>query len=129
MRDGASALQTHMTNTLNTPVEALERAFPLRVTQYSVRRDSGGAGARRGGDGLVRQYEFLRAATVTMLSTRRATAPVGASGGDDGAVGANVMNLEGQARELPAQFTREFAAGEKLTIETPGGGGWGKVEN
>ena len=126
MRGGASAVQTHMTNTLNTPVEALERAFPLRVTRYCVRAGSGGQGARRGGDGLVREYEFLRAATVTMLSTRRGTAPPGACGGQCGAVGANVMNLEGQAEELPAQFTREFAVGEKLTIETPGGGGHGE---
>ncbi len=129
LRAGAGAVQTHMTNTLNTPVEALERAFPLRVTRYCARRATGGAGARRGGDGLVREYEFLREATVTMLSTRRQSAPPGAGGGGDGAVGANVMNLEGQAKELPAQFTRRFAAGEKLTIETPGGGGWGKVEN
>lgn len=133
MHDGAHAVQTHMTNTLNTPIEALERAFPLRVTQYCVRPRSGGPGAKRGGDGLVREVEFLRAATVTMLSTRRETAPLGSRGGKKGAVGQNVMNLEGQAEELPAQFTREFAAGEKLTIETPGGGGygggWGKVEN
>ena len=129
MHDGASAVQTHMTNTLNTPVEALERAFPLRVRQYCVRRDSGGAGAKCGGDGLVREYEFLRAATVTMLSTRRETAPPGSLQGKQGAVGRNVMNLAGQERELPAQFTREFAAGEILKLVTPGGGGRGKVEN
>ena len=128
MRSGESAIQTHMTNTLNTPVEALERAFPLRVTRYEVRRESGGAGEKRGGDGLVREYEFLRAAMATMLSTRRTTAPPGINQGNQGAVGRNVMNLESQVRELPAQFTREFAVGEKLTIETPGGGGWGKVE-
>ena len=128
-RDGASAIQTHMTNTLNTPIEALERASPLRVRQYCVRPCSGGQGANCGGDGLVREYEFLGAATVTMLSTRRETAPLGTSGGIQGAVGANVMNLEGQERALPAQFTREFARGEKLTIATPGGGGWGKLEN
>ena len=128
LRDGACAVQTHMTNTLNTPVEALERAFPLRVTQYCVRRDSGGPGFYRGGDGLRREYEFLRAATVTMLSTRRETAPSGMGKGKKGAVGRNVLNLEGQAEELPAQFTREFAVGEKLSIETPGGGGWEKME-
>ena len=125
MHIGASAVQTHMTNTLNTPIEALERAFPLRVTRYCARADSGGAGEKRGGAGLVREYEFLRAATVTMLSTRRETAPLGARGGKQGAPGANVMNLKGQAEKLPAQFTREFAAGEKLTIKTPGGGGCG----
>ena len=129
MRDGASALQTHMTNTLNTPVEALERAFPLRVLQYCVRRDSGGEALQRGGDGLVREYEFLRPASVTMLSTRRQTAPPGANQGKNGAVGRNLTNLECTSQELPAQFTREFAAGQRLTIATPGGGGWGKVEN
>ena len=129
MGDGACAVQTHMTNTLNTPVEALERAFPLRVTQYCVRRDSGGAGKQRGGDGLTREYEFLRAATVTILSTRRVTAPPGAGGGKEGALGRNVMNLEGKAQQLPAQFTREFAAGETLEIMTPGGGGRGEAAN
>ena len=128
-QSGASAVQTHMTNTLNTPIEALERAFPLRVTRYCVRADSGGAGEMRGGDGLIREIEFLREATVTMLSTRRETAPPAACGGKKGAPGRNVLNLAGHVRELPAQFTREFAVGEKLTVETPGGGGWGKAEN
>ena len=122
--DGACAVQTHMTNTLNTPIEALERAFPLRVLQYCVRCDSGGGGLHRGGDGLVRQYEFLRPATVTMLSTRRETAPPGANRGKNGAVGRNLTDLDGSV-VMPAQFTRDFAAGERLTIATPGGGGWG----
>ena len=126
--EGASAIQAHMTNTLNTPVEALERAFPLRVLQYCVRANSGGDGLNRGGDGLVREYEFLRAATVTMLSTRRETAPPGANLGKEGEVGRNLTNLE-STPAMPAQWTREFAAGERLTIATPGGGGWGKVEN
>ena len=125
MRDGASAVQTHMTNTLNTPVEALESAFPLRVLQYCVRQGSGGQGFQRGGDGLVREYEFLRDATVTMLSTRRETAPPGACGGKQGAVGRNLTNLE-STLAMPAQFTRQFAPGQRLTIATPGGGGWGK---
>ena len=123
---GASALQTHMTNTLNTPIEALERAFPLRVREYGVRRGSGGAGQTRGGDGLVREYEFLSGARVTMLSTRRRTAPGGANGGKNGAVGRNLLNLEGETEQWPAQWTREFAPGERLRIETPGGGGWGE---
>ena len=123
---GASAVQTHMTNTLNTPIEALERAFPLRVRQYCVRRDAGGDGLQRGGDGLVREYEFLLGARVTMLSTRRATAPPGARGGEDGAMGRNLLNYREQLEtELPSQWTREFVAGESLRIETPGGGGWG----
>ena len=129
MHDGACAVQTHMTNTLNTPLEALERAFPLRVRRYGVRRGSGGEGQKRGGDGLVREYEFTREATVTMLSTRRLTAPPGILAGKEGAVGRNLMNLEGHESELPAQFTRRFVAGEVLTLETPGGGGWGKVGN
>lgn len=129
MRDGASAVQTHMTNTLNTPIEALERAFPLRVLQYCVRLGSGGAGLRRGGDGLVREVEFLRPATVTMLSTRRETVPSGSGSGKNGAVGRNLTDLEGKVKKLPAQFTRQFEAGERLTIATPGGGGWEKVEN
>ncbi len=128
VRKGASAVQTHMTNTLNTPVEALERAFPLRVTQYCVRQGSGGQGLNSGGDGLVREYEFLRDATVTMLSTRRETAPPGANQGKQGAVGRNLTNLESMSA-MPAQFTREFATGERLTIATPGGGGWGRAEN
>ncbi len=129
VRAGASAVQTHMTNTLNTPTEALERAFPLRVLQYCVGRDSGGDGLMRGGDGLLREYEFLRDTTVTMLSTRRETAPLGACGGKQGAVGRNLTNLESTLAKLPSQFTREFATGERLTIATPGGGGWGKAEN
>ena len=128
MRDGASAIQTHMTNTLNTPIESLERAFPLRVLQYYVRPNSGGDGLKRGGDGLVREYEFLRDATVTMLSTRRETAPPGANLGKQGAVGRNLTNLE-STLAMPAQFTREFATGERLIIATPGGGGWGQAEN
>ena len=126
--DGASAIQTHMTNTLNTPVEALERAFPLRVLQYCVRQGSGGDGLNRGGDGLLREYEFLRPATVTMLSTRRETAPPGACEGKQGEVGRNLTNLE-STLAMPAQFTRKFVPGERLTIATPGGGGWGKAEN
>ena len=102
LRAGASAVQTHMTNTLNTPIEALERAFPLRVREYRVRRGSGGDGLKRGGDGLVREYEFLSDATVTMLSTRRATAPPGANGGQNGASGRNLLNLDAQAANAQA---------------------------
>ena len=127
-REGASAIQTHMTNTLNTPIEALERAFPLRVLQYYVRRDSSGQGLHRGGEGLIREYEFLWPATVTMLSTRRQTAPPGANQGENGAVGRNLTNLDGSVA-MPAQFTRNFETGEWLTIVTPGGGGWGEMEN
>ncbi len=122
---GLSAVQTHMTNTLNTPVEALEMRFPLRVTRYGVRRGSGGRGRRPGGDGLVRELRFLAPATVTLLTERRRTRPWGRDGGGDGAAGRNLLNGE----PLPGKTTLEVAAGARLTIETPGGGGWGTPEH
>ncbi|MBP7961528.1 MAG: hydantoinase B/oxoprolinase family protein [Caldilineaceae bacterium] len=128
--DGLSGAHVHMTNTLNTPVEALEVAYPLRVTQYSLRPGSGGAGAHRGGDGVVREYEALVPVTVTMLSERRAVAPWGLAGGEDGGVGRNVLifrGKDGEMREevLLSKFTRRLQPGDRLRIETPGGGGWG----
>ena len=124
--DGLSGVHVHMTNTLNTPVEALEIAFPFRITQYSLRSGSGGAGKHRGGDGVVREYELLRAATVTMLSERRALSPWSLEGGKAGAPGRNVLiHPDGTEEVLPAKFTRRLAPGDRLRIETPGGGGWG----
>ncbi len=124
--DGLSGVHVHMTNTLNTPVEALEIAFPFRITQYSLRTGSGGAGKHRGGDGVVREYELLRAATVTMLSERRALSPWSLEGGKAGAPGRNVLiHPDGTEEVLPAKFTRRLAPGDRLRIETPGGGGWG----
>ena len=123
--DGTSAVHTHMTNTLNTPVEALERAFPFRIRTYALRTGSGGAGRQRGGDGLVREYELLAPAAVTMLSTRRQHGPWGLDGGADGAPGRNVLiRSDGTEETLPAQFTRRLHAGDRLRIETPGGGGY-----
>jgi N-methylhydantoinase B len=121
---GLSAVQTHMTNTRNTPIEAVEMAYPLRITRYALRRGSGGAGHRAGGDGLVREYEFLAPATVTVQTERRRYAPWGLAGGGDGAKGENRLN----GKALPGKATVEAQPGDRLTIATPGGGGWGKSD-
>lgn len=123
---GLSGVQVHMTNTLNTPIEALERNFPFRLLQYSLRPNSGGGGRHRGGDGVIREYLLLAPATVTMLSERRAVAPWGLAGGLPGAPGCNLLiHPDGRHEELPGKFTRYLPAGTRLRIETPGGGGWG----
>ncbi|MCB0044778.1 MAG: hydantoinase B/oxoprolinase family protein [Caldilineaceae bacterium] len=128
--DGLSGAQVHMTNTLNTPVEALELAFPLRLIRYSLRHNSGGAGLHRGGDGIVREYELLTPTTVTMLSERRAVAPWGLAGGKGGATGRNqIISAQGDVEELPAKFSRRLQPGQRLRIATPGGGGWGTDED
>lgn len=119
---GLSAVQTHMTNTLNTPVEVLEMKYPLRVTEYSIRRASGGAGRYRGGDGIIREYEFLKAAGGTLLSERRRHAPWGLAGGAAARRGENRLN----GRELPAKASFQLRPGDHLRIESPGGGGYGK---
>jgi N-methylhydantoinase B len=132
--DGLSGVQVHMTNTLNTPIEALEMAYPLQVTQYALRHASGGDGLHRGGSGIVRSYLFLAPATVTMLSERRAVAPWGQQGGEPGAVGRNRLlrrdAVTGELREetLYGKFTRRVAAGDRLIVETPGGGGYGSPD-
>ena len=118
---GLDGLQTHMTNTLNTPVEVLESRFPLRVSCYRLRRGSGGDGARRGGDGLVREFQFLAPAHFTLLTERRSHAPWGVAGGGDGRPGVNSLN----GRDLPSKCEGELDTGDRLRIETPGGGGWG----
>lgn len=120
-RDGVSAVQMHMTNTLNTPIEALEQIYPVRVTAYTVRRNSGGAGRRRGGDGIVRELEFLDDAHLTVISERRRTGPPGLEGGDAGATGANFLN----GRPMPGKFSVKVTKGDRVRIETPGGGGHG----
>ena len=119
--DGPSAVHVAMSNTLNTPVEALELEFPLRVTTYAVRRGSGGAGAHRGGDGVVREYEMLQDMHLSLLTERRRHAPPGADGGEPGAPGRNLLDGE----ELPPKASRDLRAGQRLRIETPGGGGQG----
>jgi N-methylhydantoinase B len=124
--DGVSGIHTHMTNSLNTPVEALEYAYPFRVRRYSYRKNSGGAGRHRGGDGLVREIEFLDPAQVTLLSDRRIRSPYGLAGGANGATGLSVLIDHGEAKELPGKCNIEVKAGSVLRIETPGGGGWGQ---
>ena len=119
--DGLSGVQTHMTNTLNTPVEVLERQYPVRVRRYALRRGSGGNGLHRGGDGLVREFEFLEDAEITLLTERRRHAPWGLAGGEAGARGINLLNGE----LLPSKCHRHVRAGDRLVIETPGGGGYG----
>jgi N-methylhydantoinase B len=119
---GPSAVHVGMSNTRNTPIEALEWAYPVRIDEYAVRRGSGGAGAERGGDGVVRRYRAGEPCTVTLITERRRRAPRGAAGGASGAAGRNLLN----GRELPAKCRVELAAGDVLTIETPGGGGWGE---
>jgi N-methylhydantoinase B len=124
--DGLSGVHTHMTNSLNTPVEAIERALPVTVVRYTLRRGSGGAGRFRGGDGIVRELRFDAPAEVTLLSERRRVAPWGLEGGAPGAPGRNrLLPSGGEEEALPAKFRRRMLAGDRLVIETPGGGGWG----
>jgi N-methylhydantoinase B len=122
--DGPDAVHVGMSNTRNTPVESLERAYPLRITEYSIRRGTGGTGLHRGGDGVVRRYQALVACTATLLTERRTMAPPGANGGGDGASGRNLLN----GVPLPAKTRVAMEAGDVLTIETPGGGGWGRTD-
>jgi N-methylhydantoinase B/oxoprolinase/acetone carboxylase alpha subunit len=124
-RAGLSGVHTHMSNTRNTPVEAIERDLPVRIRQYALRRGSGGAGRFPGGDGLIREYEVLAETTVTVLSDRRVHPPYGAAGGQPGAPGRNVLVRGGQEEELPGKTSRVLRAGDRLRIETPGGGGYG----
>jgi N-methylhydantoinase B len=121
--DGPSAVHVAMSNTLNTPVEALEREFPLRVTTYAVRRGSGGAGRRRGGDGVIRELEALAPMRFSLLTERRRHAPPGADGGAPGAPGRNLLDGE----ELPPKATGSLRPGQRLRIETPGGGAHGRA--
>jgi N-methylhydantoinase B len=115
-----------MTNTLNTPIEALEAAYPLRVTRYALRPWSGGSGKNRGGDGIVREIEALAAMQVTLLTERRMIAPYGMAGGGNGKTGQNLYVRRGRVRRLPAKVSLRVAAGDRVRIETPGGGGWGR---
>lgn len=119
--DGPSAIHVAMSNALNTPVEALELAYPLRVERYALRAGSGGAGRQRGGDGVVRELRVLEACRLSVLSERRLHAPRGARGGGPGARGRNLLNGE----ELPSKVTCALEAGDLVRIETPGGGGYG----
>jgi N-methylhydantoinase B len=120
--DGPSAMHVAMSNTLNTPVEALETEFPLRVRELSVRRGSGGGGAHTGGDGIVRELEVLEPTRCTLITERRRHPPRGRNGGADGEAGRNLLNGD----PLPSKWEGELARGDRLRIETPGGGGFGR---
>jgi N-methylhydantoinase B len=124
--DGLSGIHTHMTNSLNTPIEALEYAYPFRVRRYAYRRNSGGVGRHRGGDGLIREIELLEPAQVTLLSERRVFAPYGLSGGLAATKGRNVLIDRGMERDLPGKCNIQVDAATVLRVETPGGGGWGE---
>jgi N-methylhydantoinase B len=126
--DGISGVQTHMTNSLNTPIEALEYAYPFRVRRYSYRDGSGGAGQYRGGDGLIREVELLADAQVTLLADRRKLRPYGLQGGEEGAAGRAWLARGGNAETevLPGKCSQRLSKGDVIHIETPGGGGWGK---
>jgi N-methylhydantoinase B len=126
-KDGVSGIHTHMTNSLNTPAEALEHAYPFRVTRYSLRPGSGGAGKYRGGDGIVREIEVLADAEVAVLADRRSRGPYGLAGGEAGAPGrTQIIRRDGSIEELPGKASARLRAGERVRIESPGGGGWGK---
>jgi N-methylhydantoinase B len=124
--DGLSGVQTHMTNSLNTPVEALEFAYPLRMRRYGYRRGSGGEGMHRGGDGLVKEVEMLCDAEVTLLADRRMVRPYGLEGGAEGAAGRAVLREGDEERELRGKCSSRVKRGAVLRLETPGGGGWGR---
>ena len=122
--NGMSGVHTHMTNSLNTPAEALEYAYPLRVREYRLRKNSGGAGQQRGGDGIVREIEALVPSRMSLLCDRRKRGPYGLFGGEDGAPGINTLNKK---LKLPSKGSHELKPGDRIRIETPGGGGWGRV--
>jgi N-methylhydantoinase B len=126
-KDGPSGVHTHMTNSLNTPAEALEHAYPLRVTEYSIRKGSGGRGKSRGGDGIVREIELLSDAQVTVLADRRKCGPYGLNDASDGVPGKNeVVRADGSRAAIPTKGSVRLRRGERVRIESPGGGGWGK---
>jgi N-methylhydantoinase B len=125
-KGGVSGVHCHMTNSLNTPAEALEYAYPLRVRRYCLRTNSGGAGQHRGGDGIVREIEVLTDCDVTLLADRRLCGPWGLAGGMAGAAGrAEVVRRDGSVELMPGKFSTRLQAGERIRIASPGGGGWG----
>ena len=123
--DGPSGVHVTMSNTLSTPTEALELAYPLRVLRHALRLGSGGSGQHRGGDGAIREIEALEACRFSIVSERRAHAPQGARGGNPGRPGRDLENGE----EIPGKITGTLEPGDVLTIETPGGGGWGHSDS
>jgi 5-oxoprolinase (ATP-hydrolysing) len=128
--DGASAVHTHMTNTAITDVEVIERRYPARVREFSIRRGSGGSGAWIGGDGVVREMEFLKPLTVSLLTQHRTTRPYGMDGGEEGASGKQTLiRADGSEEAIPSSATFDVRAGERVRIETPGGGAFGAPQN
>ncbi len=126
-KHGVSGVHTHMTNSLNTPAEALEYSYPIRLRQYSLRNNSGGSGLHTGGDGIVREIEVLTDAQVTLLADRRSRGPYGLTGGSDGSPGRTVIiRRDGSEETIPGKTSVRLHAGERVRIESPGGGGWGK---
>jgi len=127
-QNGESAVHSHMTNTLNTPIEALEYSYPFLVTEYSIRRGSGGDGKYKGGDGLAREIQLLSEAEITVLSERRKTAPYGLHGGLPGQCGKNTLIKNGDVQAKPGKFTDHAPKGSVIRVETPGGGGYGEPD-
>ncbi|MBZ5613772.1 MAG: hydantoinase B/oxoprolinase family protein [Acidobacteriia bacterium] len=128
-KDGVSGVHTHMTNSLNTPAEALEYAYPVRLRQYCFRSGSGGAGLYTGGDGIVREIEVLTDAQVTLLADRRSRGPYGLAGGTDGSAGRTlIVRRDGSSEEIPGKTSVRLRSGERVRIESPGGGGWGRAK-
>lgn len=125
---GENAVHSHMTNTLNTPIEALEYSFPFLVTEYSIRKNSGGEGKFKGGRGLVREIKLLTDAEVSVISERRVLAPYGLCGGKPGKCGKNIIISGKNTKEMPGKFHAELAENDIIRIETPGGGGYGKIK-
>lgn len=121
-------MQTHMTNTWNTPVEVLEAYYPMRVHRYAVRRDSGGDGLHRGGDGIVREVEVLVESEITLLAERRTRGPWGLCGGADGGAGKDeIVDERGRRTRIGSKISLTLDAGGRIVVATPGGGGWGKL--
>jgi len=124
--DGENAIQCHMTNTMNTPIEALEYAYPIMVTEYRIRRGSGGDGKHKGGDGVIKEFMLLSDAEVTVMSERRKFPPYGLYGGMPGQKGVNTIIADGKELKCAGKFSLTLKGGSKLRVETPGGGGFGK---
>ncbi len=124
--DGESAIHSHMTNTLNTPIEAMELLYPVRIRKYQIRKNSGGKGLKKGADGIIKEIEFLTDVELTLISERRKFQPYGLAGGEGGKRGEQyIIYSNGKKEKLPGKFQKSLEKGEILHIETPGGGGWG----
>lgn len=128
-KDGISGIHNHMTNSLNTPIEVLEHAYPVRVVRYQLRSGSGGQGRFRGGDGIIREIQLLAPAQVGLLCDRRTRGPYGLAGGQNGAPGLNALIVSGKATKLPGKCSFYASAGAVIRLATPGGGGWGRRSN